>query len=96
MTGEPVLRVIAPLLFQGREIGRVVTELDVSDLLAERRNVAIWLLAGNAAATALLAFGGWLAVARLLRPVGTLVQAMDDARGAPRPTFRAETRGLRG
>jgi signal transduction histidine kinase len=90
MTGEPVLRVIAPLLYQGREIGRVVAELDVTDLLAERRAVTLWLLAGNAAATALLAFAGWLAVARILRPVGTLVQAMDDAKGAPRPIAEAE------
>jgi signal transduction histidine kinase len=85
MTGDPVLRVNAPLLYQGREIGRIVTELDVTDLLAERREVAMWLLFGNAAATALLAFGGWLAVSRLLRPVATLVEAMDDSRGAPRP-----------
>jgi signal transduction histidine kinase len=89
MTGEPVLRVIAPLVFQNREIGRVVTELDVTDLLAERRNVTIWLLAGNAAATALLAFAGWLAVARILRPVGTLERAMDDSKGAPRPVPEA-------
>ncbi len=85
MTGEPVLRVDAPLVYQGREVGRVVTELDVADLLAERRDVATWLVLGNAAATALLAFGGWLAVSRLLRPVATLVQAMDGSRGAPRP-----------
>lgn len=85
MTGDPILRVIAPLLYQGRQIGHVVTELDVTDLLAERRNVTKWLLVGNAAATALLAFAGWLAVARILRPVGTLVRAMDDSKGAPRP-----------
>jgi signal transduction histidine kinase len=85
MTGAPVLRVVAPLTYQGREIGRVMTEIDVTDLLAERRWAAVWLVAGNAAATALLAFGGWLAVARILRPVGVLVQAMDDPRGAPRP-----------
>jgi signal transduction histidine kinase len=90
MTGEPVLRVFAPLLLQGREIGRVVTELDVTDLLAERRNATLWLLVGNAAATALLAFGGWLAVGRILRPVGTLVQAMDDSKGAPRPIPEAD------
>ncbi|NHB77009.1 sensor histidine kinase [Rhodobacter calidifons] len=90
MTGEPVLRVSAPLVIQGREIGSIVTELDVTDLLAERRSVALWLLVGNAAATALLAFGGWLAVARILRPVGTLVQAMDAAQGSPRPIAEAE------
>lgn len=85
MTGDPILRVDAPLPYQGREIGRIVTELDVTDLLAERREVAMWLLVGNAAATALLAFGGWLAVSRLLRPVATLAQAMDESLGAPRP-----------
>ncbi|MFN3281069.1 MAG: ATP-binding protein [Tabrizicola sp.] len=90
MTGEPVLRVAAPLLFQGRQIGQILTELDVTDLLAERRNVSMWLLFGNAAATALLAFGGWLAVARILRPVGTLVLAMDDSKGAPRPIAESD------
>lgn len=85
MTGEPVLRVKAPLNYQGREIGRIVTELDVTDLLTERRKAALWLLLGNALATALLAFGGWLAVARILRPVGMIVRAMDDSKGAPRP-----------
>ncbi|MFN3575967.1 MAG: ATP-binding protein [Tabrizicola sp.] len=90
MTGDPVLRVAAPLLFQGRQIGQILTELDVTDLLAERRNVAMWLLFGNAAATALLAFGGWLAVARILRPVGFLVSAMDDSKGAPRPIAESD------
>lgn len=85
MTGDPVLRVTAPLQFQGRTIGGIVTELDVTDLLAERREVTLWLLFGNALATAVLAFGGWLAVARILRPVGALVQAMDASGGAPRP-----------
>ncbi len=90
MTGDPTLRVVSPLLFQGREIGQIVTELDVTDLLAERRNVSMWLLLGNAVATALLAFGGWLAVARILRPLGTLVLAMDDSKGAPRPIAKAD------
>ena len=90
MTGDSTLRVMAPLLFQGRQIGQIVTELDVTDLLTERRNVSMWLLFGNAAATAVLAFGGWLAVARILRPVGTLVLAMDDSKGAPRAISEAD------
>jgi signal transduction histidine kinase len=85
-----VLRVNAPLPYQGREIGRIVTELDVTDLLAERRELALWLLFGNAIATALLAFAGWLVVSRLLRPVAALVGAMDDSRGAPRPIPQTE------
>lgn len=90
MTGDPVLRVTSPLQYQGRTIGGIVTELDVTDLLAERRRVSLWLLFGNALATAVLAFGGWLAVARILRPVGALVQAMDGSGGAPRPIPKAE------
>ncbi|MCY1127119.1 HAMP domain-containing sensor histidine kinase [Frigidibacter sp. RF13] len=85
MTGDPELRVTSPLQYQGRTIGGIVTELDVTDLLAERRQVTLWLLFGNALATGVLAFGGWLAVARILRPVGALVQAMDASDGAPRP-----------
>lgn len=85
MTGDAILRVVEPLVVQGRSVGRIVTEMDVSDLLAERRTLALWLLSGNALATALLAFAGWLAVARILRPVGLLVQAMDGTSGAPRP-----------
>lgn len=90
MTGDSVLRVTAPLQYQGRTIGGVVTELDVTDLLAERRNVTLWLLVGNALATIVLAFGGWLAVARILRPVGALVQAMDASGGVPRPIPKTE------
>ncbi len=90
MTGDPVLRVIAPLRYQGRDVGRIVTELDVTDLLAERRRVALWLLFGNAAATAVLTFAGWLAVARILRPVATLVRAMDATEGVPRPIPEAD------
>jgi signal transduction histidine kinase len=89
MTGEPALRVVAPTLFQGREVGSIVTELDVTDLLAERCKLGLWLLTENAATTTLLAFAGWLAVARILRPVGVLVQAMDDAKSAPRPIAKA-------
>ncbi len=90
MTGDPVLRVSAPLQYQGRTVGGIVTELDVTDLLAERRQMTLWLLLGNAMATALLAFGGWLAVAHILRPVGALAQAMDASGGAPRPIPTAE------
>ena len=85
MTGDPILRVVAPLHYQGRDVGQIVADLDVTDLLAERRQVALWLLFGNAVATVVLGFGGWLAVARILRPVGTLVRAMDDTQGVPRP-----------
>jgi signal transduction histidine kinase len=90
MTGDPVLLVMAPLRYQGRDVGRIVTELDVTDLLAERQRVTLWLLFGNAAATAVLTFAGWLAVARILRPVATLVRAMDATEGVPRAIAEAD------
>ncbi|MFW5753041.1 MAG: hypothetical protein ACOCYV_03225 [Planctomycetota bacterium] len=34
--GDGHVRVLAPLVYQGREVGRILTELDVSDLTAER------------------------------------------------------------
>jgi signal transduction histidine kinase len=85
LNGLPSVQVVAPLSYQSRDVGRIVTELDVSDLIAERRQATLWLLFGNTAATALLTFGGWLAVARSLRPVALLTGAMDETRGAPRP-----------
>jgi signal transduction histidine kinase len=90
MTGDPVLRVMSPLRYQGRNVGRIVTELDVTDLLAERRRVSLWLLFGNAVATAVLTFAGWLALARILRPVGLLGCAMGATEGVPRPIAKAD------
>jgi signal transduction histidine kinase len=85
VSGDTVLRVVAPVTYLGRDVGRIVTELDVTDLLEERRKVAIWLVLGNAAATIVLTFAGWLAVARILRPVGALIEAMGGSNGAPQP-----------
>ncbi|SET49112.1 ATP-binding protein [Oceanicella actignis] len=82
---EEVVRIAAPLEYQGRRVGRIVTELDVSDLAAERRRATLALLAGNGAATALLVLAGYLAVARLLRPVELLARHMGEAGDAPHP-----------
>lgn len=84
LTGdEPHVRVVSDLVFQGRTVGRILSELDVADLVAERHRVLLWLLAGNAAATLVLAVGGYLAVRRMLRPVADLAAHMDRAGGAP-------------
>lgn len=88
-SGATHMRVTAPLSHQGRAVGRIVTELDVSDLAAERRRAALLLLMGNMAATVALAAGGYLAMRRMLRPVATLVRHMDA--DAPTPISPAET-----
>ena len=84
LTGaEPHVRVKSDLVFQGRTVGRILSELDVSDLVAERRRVLLWLLAGNTMATLILSAGGYLAVRRMLRPVADLAAHMARADGAP-------------
>jgi signal transduction histidine kinase len=84
LTGEePHVRVLSNLVFQGRDVGTILSELDVSDLVAERRRVLLWLLAGNAAATLILALGGYFAVRRMMHPVADLAAHMARADGAP-------------
>ncbi|MDT8855267.1 HAMP domain-containing sensor histidine kinase [Paracoccaceae bacterium Fryx2] len=84
------VRVLADLTYQGRTVGKMLTELDVSDLAAERRRVLVLLLAGNALATLTLATGGYLAMRRMLRPVTLLSARMSAAEGQPEAIAEAE------
>jgi signal transduction histidine kinase len=77
------LRVTAPLIHQGRRVGDILTELDVADLLAERRRATLALLVGNAVATAALTLTGYVVVRRALRPLDALAQRMGGTEGAP-------------
>jgi signal transduction histidine kinase len=81
--GADQVRLNAPLVYQGRTVGEIVTELDVADLQAERRRAVALLLVGNALATGLLAVAGYLAMRRMLQPVTILAKAMTGAGGAP-------------
>ncbi|ETX27059.1 sensor histidine kinase [Roseivivax isoporae] len=83
--GRSVVRVMAPLFVQGRDVGRIVTELDVSDLVAQRRTAALALLAGNALATLILVLAGYFVMARMLKPVELLAHHMGEAGGTPHP-----------
>lgn len=79
------LRLRAPLVYQGREVGRIVTELDISDILSERRRAVVLLLLGNAAVTLGLATIGYLTMRRMLVPITRLAQRMADTAPAPGP-----------
>ncbi|MEI4235178.1 ATP-binding protein [Roseovarius sp. D22-M7] len=82
--------VVAPLDYQGRRVGRIVSQLDVTDLQAERRR-ALWLLiAGNALAIAFLTGLGYAVMRRMLRPVSVLARQMAGAGDAPQPIPAAE------
>ncbi|WP_297772299.1 HAMP domain-containing sensor histidine kinase [uncultured Roseovarius sp.] len=82
---ESTVRLIAPLDYQGRTVGRIVTELDVSDLQRERWRALWLLLVGNTLATAILAGLGYIAMRQMLRPVSTMAQQMAGAEGEPQP-----------
>jgi len=85
LSGSSVVRVRAPLTVQGRDVGRIVAELDVSDLLAQRRTTTLALLTGNALATLILGLAGAFVVARILKPVELLTRHMGEAGGQPHP-----------
>lgn len=79
------LRIASPIVFQGREVARIVSDLDVGDLLAERRRVAWLLVAWNAGATLLLAVVGALLIRRMIAPVALVAERMSSSAGAPEP-----------
>jgi signal transduction histidine kinase len=91
--GNDVVRIVEPLFVQGREVGTVLTELDVSDLLAQRSATSLALLAANTIATLLLALAGYWLVARLLRPVELLTSHMGAAGFAPQPIPKRDIAG---
>lgn len=82
---DPVLRLIAPLVYQGRTVGQILTELDVSDLLTERRQALMLLIFGNALAIGVLALAGYFALQKMLGPVSILARQMTETKGAPHP-----------
>ena len=83
--GNSVVRVKAPLSIQGRNVGQIVTELDVSDLVAQRRTAALALLAGYAVATLILVLAGYFVMVRMLKPVELLASHMGEAGDTPHP-----------
>lgn len=80
-----VLSLLAPLIYQGRTVGQIATELDVADLLSERRQALLYLIMGNAIATGILSVAGFLAIRRMLKPVTTLARQMTETKGEPHP-----------
>ena len=87
---EPRVRLLAPLVYQGRTVGQILTELDISDLVAERNSTRAILLLGNALATGFLALLGYFATRRMLLPTTRLVTWMRNTEGAPRPIPEAQ------
>jgi signal transduction histidine kinase len=68
-----------PLMVNDRQIGTLHAELDISPLLAERREVLWTLILSNAALTLLLAALGWFAVRRMVAPMKILTEHLEAA-----------------
>jgi signal transduction histidine kinase len=73
--------VLAPMTAQGRAIGSIYTEFDISTLMAERRAVLWQLIATNSLLTVVLMAIGYWAVRRMIEPVSTLGTYLDKATG---------------
>lgn len=69
------------LSYQDRPIGWIYAQIDIRDLMQERREVLIALVLTNLVLTAMFAGFGYLAVRRMMRPVGILAQHLDRGRG---------------
>ncbi|MBM2324241.1 MULTISPECIES: sensor histidine kinase [Marivita] len=80
-----ILSLLAPLTYQGRTVGQIATELDVADLLSERRQALLYLIMGNAIAIGLLSCVGFLSIRKMLQPVTTLARQMTETKGEPHP-----------
>lgn len=65
--------------YQGRPIAQLIIAFDASALAEERRQAWFWLIAGNAAATGVLALAGYLLIRRVLAPIGRLSKEMSQA-----------------
>jgi signal transduction histidine kinase len=68
-----------PLMVNERRIGTLHAELDISPLLAERREVLWTLVVSNAALTLVLAALGWFAVRRMVAPMKILAEHLEAA-----------------
>ncbi|WP_239986142.1 HAMP domain-containing sensor histidine kinase [Paracoccus sp. SY] len=77
------IRLQADLRYQGRKAGQILLELNVADLVAERRRMLLLLLLGNALATAALATSGYVVVRRMLRPVSALSAHISSSGNTP-------------
>lgn len=69
------------LSYQDLPIGSIYGEIDIGDLLAERREVLVALVLTNIALTLVLAGAGYLVVRRMIRPMDTLAEHLERGRG---------------
>ncbi len=84
-SGQTQLKLRAPLAYEGRTVGQLVSELDVADLIAERGRITRLLILWNAVATVVLVLIGVAATRRILAPLSRIAERMQLADDAPEP-----------
>ena len=78
------------LAHQGRTIGQLFADFDISHLLQERRDVLLTLIATNTAIALMLAALGYWTTRRMLAPLGVLSSHLDQgAKGPVNPVLPA-------
>ncbi len=73
---------------EGFSVGRILSEIDISELLRVRREVFLTLILVNGALTVAFAVIGYLALKRMLQPLGVLtkyVERIREGRAEPIP-----------
>jgi len=82
---EPLIRLLADLIYQNRPVGQILIEMSVADLISERRQAAWILILGNAIVIGGLALLGYLGIRRMLLPITSLVERMRESSTMPTP-----------
>ena len=83
------------LSYQDRPIGWIYAEIDIRDLMTERREVLLALILTNAALTLMFAGFGYLAVRHMIRPIDTLADHLERGRGGQIEAIPAAKIGTR-
>jgi signal transduction histidine kinase len=65
---------------EGFSVGRLFAEIDIGDLLRDRREILVTLILLNACLTLAFAFGGYFVLKRMLQPLDVLTRYVEQVR----------------
>jgi signal transduction histidine kinase len=65
---------------EGFSVGRLLAEIDIADLLSDRREILVTLVLVNGCLTLAFVLGGYLVLKRMLQPLGVLTRYVEQIR----------------
>jgi signal transduction histidine kinase len=65
---------------EGFSVGRLFAEIDIADLLSDRRQILVTLVLVNGCLTLTFVLGGYFALKRMLQPLGVLTRYVEQIR----------------